>query len=583
MFGRKFFLIAGMLLLSATALFAGATAAAGKKTTAMKGVRNAPSALILVKHDVSPPLRSIVPSASQTKTLQISREHEMPSGRNQLPDGWNGVQSIRASEHVYQKAPGSRAALPPLAVNAEGQGKGLSGYFLSGVPPDTTGGVGPNYYIQWVNTKYAFFNKDGSMVDLDSDGNVDDWRNGNTIWSGFGGECQSSNDGDPIVLYDQLAGRWVMTQFGLGPGSGPHYQCMAVSTTGDPLGSWNRYEYQWPSNYLNDYPKLGIWPDGYYLTVNQFSCNDSWACSWHGAGVAVFERNEMIAGNVADTIYWDLGPSYGALLPADLDGDTPPPVGSPAYLIASYNGTFNDYLDLWKVHVDWGTPANSTCGDAGNDPNSSISVTSYQASSTVDQPGTDDGLDTLSDRLMFRAPYRNFGDHESIALCHTVANPVSGMRWYEIRDPGGTPVLYQEGTYSPDSEERWMGAISMDRDGNMALGYSVSSSTVSPSIRLTGRLADDPSGTMTFDETEVVTGSGHQNPSGGDNRWGDYSTMSIDPSDDCTFWYTQEYVAGTGSYIWRTRIAAFKFDQCTSDEIFSDGFEGGNTSAWSYP
>jgi len=544
-----------------------------------------PQSLRLVKHDVSPELRSIKVNPERPRPLKLSREHEIPEGINKLPASWKGTKGIRACRYVEQNTRGSRDALPPLSVNVEGQGRGMAGYWLGGVPPDTTGGVGPNYYIQWVNTTYAFFNKDGSMVDLDNDGNQDDWRDGNTVWNGFGGECENSNDGDPIVLYDQLAGRWVMTQFGLGPGSGPHYQCVAVSTSGDPLGTWARYAYEWPSNYLDDYPKLGIWPDGYYLTVNQFLCNNQWSCSWKGAGVAVFERSEMLQGNEAQTVYFDLGTAYGALLPADLDGNHPPPAGSPAYLFAAYDngGLGSDYLELWKVAVDWSNIANSTCGDAGNNPNTTIDVTNYQSSSTIDQPGTSDGLATLSDRLMFRAPYRNFGDHESVLLTHTVANPVSGMRWYEIRDPGGTPVLYQEATYSPDDDERWMGAISMDASGNIALGYSVSSSSVSPSIRLTGRLADDPAGVMTFAETEVVTGSGHQNPSGGDNRWGDYSTMSIDPADDCTFWYTQEYVAGVGQSIWHTRIAAFKFDECSSDGIFSDGFESGDTLAWSYP
>jgi hypothetical protein len=181
---------------------------------------------------------------------------------------------------------------------------------------------------------------------------------------------------------------------------------------------------------------------------------------------------------------------------------------------------------------------------------------------------------------MFRAAYRNFGDHESVVLSHAVGNP-AGMRWYEIRDPGGTPVLYQEGTYSPDADERWMGSISMDAAGNIAMGYSVSGSATSPSIRATGRLAGDPLGTMTFSELEIATGAGHQNPSYGQNRWGDYSAMSIDPADDCTFWYTQEYVTTVGQYIWKTRIAAFKFNECSADSIFNDGFESGDTGGWS--
>ncbi|RLE19746.1 MAG: hypothetical protein DRJ65_19750 [Acidobacteria bacterium] len=531
----------------------------------------------LVKFDISPPLRDIEVPEDAEQPLKISREHKTPEGLNTLPEGWNGKTGTRFSPHVLQKASGTRAAIPAPTVNIEGLGKGISGYSLGGVPPDTTGGVGPNYYIQWVNTAYAFFDKTGAMVNLPGN----DWRNGNTIWSGFGGKCQTTNDGDPIVIYDQLAGRWVMTQFGLSAsGTGPHSQCVAVSTTGDPLGTWARTEYEWPSNYLNDYPKMGVWPDGYYLAVNQFSCNNSWSCSWHGGAVAVFDRENLLQGIAPRAPqYFDLGSIYGSLLPVDIDGDIEPPEGSPGYFIAIKGGV-SHFLRIWETSIDWDTPANSTCGTASNDPSSSVAVTSFSNTNGIDQPGTTEDLDSLSPRLMFRAPYRNFGDHESIVLTHTVGNP-GGMRWYEIRDPGGSPVLYQEGTYVPDADERWMGAVSMDSSGNIAMGYSVSGAVISPSIRATGRLADDPLGTMTFSELEIATGSGHQNPSGDQNRWGDYSTMSIDPSDDCTFWYTQEYITGIGSFLWRTRIAAFKFDECITDSIFADGFESSDIGAWS--
>ncbi len=534
--------------------------------------------LKVVKFDISPPLRDIKVSKKTDRPLKISREHDTPEGLNKLPEGWSGKKGSRFSPHVLQKAPGTRAVIPAPTVNVEGLGTGIPDYPLGGVPPDTTGGVGPNYYTQWVNTSFAFFDKTGAMVDLSGN----DWRNGNTIWSGFGGKCELTNDGDPIVVYDQLAGRWVMTQFGLGPGSGPHSQCVAVSTTGDPLGTWVRTEYEWPNSYLNDYPKLGVWTDGYYLAVNQFLCNNSWSCSWRGAAVAVFDRENLIQGIAPRAPqYFNIGPAYGSLLPADIDGDTVPPDGSPGYFFAAYDGGGTDYMDIWETSIDWDTPANSTCGIATNDPNSSVALTSFSASGGIDQPGTTNDLDSLSPRLMFRAAYRNFDDHESVLLSHTVGNP-AGMRWYEIRNPGGTPVLYQEGTYSPDADERWMGAVSMDGSGNIAMGYSVSGAAVSPSIRVTGRLADDPPGTMTFSELEIATGAGYQNPSYGANRWGDYSTMSIDPSDDCTFWYTQEYITTTGQFIWKTRIAAFKFNECVTGSVFSDGFESSDTSAWSF-
>ena len=535
--------------------------------------------LTLVKHDLSQPLRALLDNPSQSKAIKISREHTMPAGINQLPDGWNGIRGVRHSPHVLQTSQGARATMPTPSVNVTGLGVGFPGYALGGVPPDTTGDVGPDHFIQWVNTSYAFFSKDGSVVDLSGS----DFRLGNTLWSGFGGRCETTNDGDPIVIYDQLADRWVMTQFGLNSsGAGPHSQCLAVSTSSDPLGSWHRYEYVWPSNYLNDYPKLGVWPDGYYLAVNQFTCTAAWDCNtWRGAGVAVFERDQMLTGGSPQTAYWNLGTAYGSLLPADLDGDTLPPQGSPGYFFASSQSA--DAIQSWRVTMDWQTLANSTCGSGVNHaPNATQAVTSFAVTVSIDQPTTTNDLDSLSDRLMFRAAYRNFGDHESVVLCHTVRNPAA-MRWYEIRSPGGTPVLYQEGTFTPDSNERWMGAVAMDRLGNIAMGYSVSGAAVSPSIRVTGRLAGAALGTMSFDEYEIQTGSGYQTPVGGQNRWGDYSTMSIDPEDDCTFWYTTEYTGSVGMYIWRTKIAAFAYPECIAslDTVFVDGFESAGTSAWS--
>lgn len=524
------------------------------------------------RFDVSPPLSELSEAQRALGPAVVEHyEHPVPEGVNRLPDDWNGRVGVRHSPHVLQTDAGTRQPTPSPSVNVEGLGVGFPNYMLSGLPPDPTGAAGRNHFIQWVNTHYAIFNKDGSVVDLTGN----DFISGNALWNGFGGVCESDNDGDPIVIYDQLADRWMMSQFAVNTNwqSGPYSQCLAVSVTDDPLGSWYRYEYIWPSNYFNDYPKFGMWPDGYYLTVNQFNSTVS---AWRGAGVAVFEREEMLVGNPSAAIqYWDLGTAWGSLVPADLDGSTLPPADSPNYLFAAYNG-ISDYIDIWEVSVDWDTPANSTCGDASNDPNSSVQVTNYTYASDVTQPGGA-ALDTLSDRLMHRAAYRNFGTHESVVMAHAVNNPTL-MRWYEIRNPGGTtPVLYQEGSYQPDSTERWMGAIAMDRQGNIMMGYSASDATTSPSIRLAGRMADDPLGTLPIGEIEVVTGGGYQQVYG---RWGDYSSMLIDPVDDCTFWYTGEYVASAGAWVWRTRVAAVTLPGCDSN-IFADGFEDGDTLQWS--
>jgi len=525
-----------------------------------------------VKHDTSPPLRDIE-ELPTSKVHYLRPEHKVPAGLNQVPEGWSGIVGVRHSPHVLQDSHSPRRAMPSTVVNSEGLGDGIAGYYVNTAPPDTTAGIGNNYYIQWVNSSFAFFNKsDGSIVDLTGN----DWRAGNTIWAGFGGPCQFTNHGDPVVLYDQLSDRWMMSQFAI-PASAPYYQCIAVSVTSDPLGSWHRYAYAWPGTVFNDYPKFGVWPDGYYMTANQFTNSSG---GWQGAGVAVFDRVSMLSGGAANAQYWDLGVNYGSLLPADLDGDTLPPTNSPNYLFAS--DFYNYRLDIWEVSIDWATPANSTCGDANNDPTSVLAITSFSTPSNVPQPSPGEALDSLSDRLMFRAPYRNFDGHESVALSHTVSSGGRiGMRWYEIRDPGGTPVLYQEGTYAPDTNARWMGAVAMDSAGNMGLGYSVSSTSTYPSIRYTGRLASDPLGEMSQGETSIIAGTGYQVSTY--NRWGDYSTMSVDPVDDCTFWYTQEYIASSGSFNWHTRIASFKFDSCgaSADLIFQNGFEDGTLDGWS--
>ena len=548
-------------------------------------LQGAPKVLEIVRHDTSPPLRELMKlDVPERKQVKIYRDPTGPPELNTLPEDWQGSYGVRFSEHVEQNQAMSRAAMPTPDVNVLGLGVGQPGYSLDGVPPDTTGGVGRDYYIQWVNTDYAFFNKDdGSMVDLPGS----NWRPGNVLWSGFGGLCEYTNYGDPIALYDQLADRWVLTQFGLAAAaSGPHSQCVAVSETSDPLGSWHRYEYVWPDNYLNDYPKMGIWSDGYYFSANEFSCS-SWSnCAWLGAAVAVMERDAMMQGAPASVQYWSLSSGYGHLLPADVDGDAPPPPGAPGLYVAANSSYVNDGLHFWRASIDWDNPNNSTFGLNGNAPNTSIDVTNYFEGPDIPQPGTAYELDAMNDRLMFRAPYRNFGTHESLVLTQTVKSGSSsdlGQRWYEIRDPGSdTPILYQEGTYAPAGESRWMGSIAMDALGNISLGYSVSGSSTSPSIRVVGRNHDDPLGQMTYSEGEIQTGSGYQIPMGGRNRWGDYSTMSIDPSDDCTFWYTQEFIQNTGNMVWRTKIASYAFPECRElmDFIFKDGFESGDTTAW---
>jgi hypothetical protein len=412
------------------------------------------------------------------------------------------------------------------------------------LPPDTNGDVGPNHYVQTVNLSYAVFNKTGTKL-LGP-------LNTNSIWSGFGGPCQSTNNGDPIVLYDKAADRWLISQFALPV---PYYQCIAISQTPDPTGAYFRYAFQMSATLMNDYPHFGIWPDGYYMAYHNFLNGAAYA----GWGNAAFERAKMLAGQPAQVVIKNFADtSRGGQLPADLDGSTPPPAGSPNYTVQY----FGSNLEIYAFHVDWTTPANSTFNLVKTLAVSAFSEECIGTRDCVPQPNTTERLDGIGDRLMYRLAYRNFGTHQTILANHTVnaGSGKAGIRWYEIRNPGASATVFQQGTYSPDANYRWMGSIAMDGSGNIALGYSVGNSTLFPSIRYTGRLSGDPAGTLPQGEGEIIAGTGSQTHSA--SRWGDYSSMSVDPVDDCTFWFTTEYLQTTGSAPWVTRIASFKFPGC---------------------
>lgn len=433
--------------------------------------------------------------------------------------------------------------------------------------PDAQGDVGPHHYVQWVNLSFAIWDKAGNVLYGPA--------SGNTLWAGFGGPCETTNDGDPITLYDALADRWFMSQFALPlfPDS-PFYQCIAVSESGDPTGAWFRYEFLIPVEKLNDYPKFGVWPDGYYMSVNQFSAE---TLSWAGAGAAVFERDAMLNGKLARMIYFDTGAathSYGGMLPADLDGSTPPPPGSPNYFVewddSTKLGDAQDTIRLWEFHVNWTKPSNATFGLANHAPNAILATANVDPNmcdysrECIPQPGTSRKLDAISDRLMYRLQYRNFGTHETLITNHTVdvdGTDHTGIHWFELRKRTGSWSIHQDGVHTPDGDHRWMGSIAMDGIGNTALGYSVVNDRTFSSIRYAGRLTGDPLGTMHQGEVELIAGTGSQTEFSG--RWGDYSMMAVEPADDCTFWYTQEYYRSDGSN-WQTRIGAFRFLNCTS-------------------
>lgn len=486
-------------------------------------------------HDVSPRFSELAKLALRTADATAERAREANPPKR--------LRKARPLEldPVIQRAAGTGTIPTPIA-NFEGMGTGLEGYLVQSAPPDTVGDIGPEHYFQIVNFSIAIFDRSGRPVL----GPVPT-RN---LWSGFGGACAQTNDGDATVRYDRIGKRWIVGQFSVNGGRGPFYQCVAVSTSADPLGTYNRYQYNYAA--FNDYPKLALWPNAYYFTFNIFQDN-----VFMGSKACAMDRNKMMSGGDATMHCFNTGMDYGGLLASDLDGEQQPPRDAPNFLVA-YG--INE-LQLWKMHADFSVPANDYFTGPLLIPVAPFSPL-CEALTCVKQPGTTQALDSLGDRLMNRLVYRRFPDHESLLVSHAVtAGASGGVRWYELRAPGAAlPTVHQQGTYAPDSSYRFMSSIAMDAVGNIALGYAISGSTVSPGIRYTGRLVSDPLGTMGQGEGTIVAGFGAQ--SGGLSRYGDYSSMNVDPLDDCTFWYTQEYIGAMGSFNWRTRVGSFKFSTC---------------------
>jgi hypothetical protein len=470
------------------------------------------------------------------------------------------------------------ARAPSLTVNFEGvsNADNVAAVGFGVYPPDTVGDVGPNHYVQWVNLSLAIYDKAGNRLF----GPVP----GNSLWAGFGGLCESNNNGDVLVVYDQLADRWVFSQFALGADG---HQCFAVSKTSDPLGAYHLYDFVVAPGKLNDYPKLGVWPDGYYLTFNEFAAVGG-TYKFSSAVGMVFNRQAMLAGLNAAQVRFDIKDNtqqetYFAVQPSHLEGMVAPPAGAPNTLVMSYDdesfsatGTANpesDFYKVWAMHADWSDPGASTLTGPVT-----LATSEFAVPGKIPQSGTTSKLDSLGGFTMYRLVYRNMGTHESLVINHTVqTGGQAGIRWAELRNPSA-PVVYQAGTYAPaDGAHRWMGSVAMDALGNIALGYSVSSDTLYPSIRFTGRLASDPLGVMTQGEGEIIAGGGSQ--TGGD-RWGDYSALSVE-EDGCTFWYTTEYYAESSSSGWQTRVASFSFPNCTATATGS--LEGKITSALGAP
>lgn len=505
------------------------------------------AAFTAIKFDVSPPLRDIPvkpePVGSFFGSLMVDPE---PAGKFHY-----GPQDVDQS--VQTSLPGFFRGMAPAIANFNA-GSGTAN------PPDPVGDVGPNHYVRMSNVSFQIFNKTGTSVFGPA--------NINTLFTGFGGACETENAGDPIVLYDQLADRWLLTQFSDSAGPG-FFNCVALSQTSDPTGSYFRWAF--PTATFPDYPKYGVWNNAYLISTREVDAAL--------IGAYAIDRTQMLAGNPAPTVVQftvPVGPNSGdGLLPADIDGSTPPATGTPAYFIGAMDnggpyGATQDALSLWEFNINFTTPASSTFQLV-----KTISISPYDTifpcsptdgRACVPQPSPLNPVDILSyrQRPLNRAAYRNFGSYQAIVTNQSVeaAPAMAGIRWWEVRNPGANAVLYQDSTYAPgvtDGVHRWMGSIAQDRNGNMGLGYSTSSTTVFPGIRYTGRLESDPLNTMPQGEGTFITGGGGHTAA--TRRWGDYTSMNVDSTDDCTFWYINEFFATSGT-TWTLRAGSFKFPEC---------------------
>src|ERR1700704_1497416 len=452
-----------------------------------------------VRNDTSKPLRDM-------KQLPIERKVEHEANENpRVP--------TKHKDSPDTAVQGFSLLMSLMAPNMPSPLSNFDGIFFPGVacncaPPDTNGEVGATQYVQIVNEGYQVFDKTTGASLLGPSGIT-------TVWSGFGGVCQTNGSGDPVVLYDQIANRWVITQFaGIGV---PTDECIAVSTTSDATGSHHRYAFHLGSNFF-DYPHLSVWPDAYYMSMNVFN---SAGTAFLGPQPFAFDRTKMLAGLPATFVSTGItgGASEDVYLPSDLDGLIPPPLGAPASFVEfPSTGAYR----LWHFHVDFTTPANSTFTLFASPAAAGFSVLCGATRDCVPQGGTTQRLDGIGDRLMFRLAYRNFGTYESVVGNYTVSSGgVAGVRWFELRNVTSGPVTkFQESTYQPDTTWRWMGSAAMDQQGNLAVGYSASSSSINPQIRYAGRVFTDPLNMLTQAETTLFAGAGSPNRTL--NRWGDY-------------------------------------------------------------
>lgn len=489
---------------------------------------------------------------------------EMSSSVRSLPAApvWQPGDPVRVLSDLRLATPAT--ATPATAAPVPVAGVAFDGIPASGaLPPDTVGDVGPNHYVQMVNSAFSIYDKQGNL--LAGPAMI------NSLWSGFGGPCEMLNNGDPIVRYDALADRWLLSQFALV--ANDNRECVAISRSPDPVnGGWFLYAFptqdRMGASVFPDYPKIGVWPDGYYMGTQRGFPNG-------GLDVWAFERDQMLVGAPAAMVQFSVAAPSIVLMPGDLDGP-PPPAGTPNFFVRQVDGQVfggQDRVEVYAFDVDWANPAASTFLQVANLPTAPFDSNLCGGGllgACIPQPGTAVRLESLTPWPMWRAQFRDFGDRQILLTNHTVdidGNDHAGVRWYELRRSGGVWSIFQQGTHGTDDLHRWMASVAMDGQGDIAAGFSVSSGTVFPGLRAAVRAPGDPAGTLPV-ELDLIAGGGSQTHTAA--RWGNYSTMDVDPLDDCTFWFTSEYMATTSAAGWRTRVASFRLPGCGRPPVIGE-------------
>jgi chitodextrinase len=491
------------------------------------------------------PLASLGAAAERAaaRGVRPAGPREIPNfrreGRPAVADGGPAV-----PDAVLQQAPGAGATVLgagfPGARNDDNAR--LLGYRVA--PPDTDGEVGASHFVQMINSLTTIYDKSGNKIG--------DSFASNAIWDGIGGNCEAYNQGDPVVLYDEVADRWLASQFAFPDSLASFSQCVAISQTGDPTGAWNRYEFSFDGIGFNDYPKHGIVSDSITMIANLFRPRGPFNFSFAGTFLGVMDKASMYAGQPATMIGFNIGNGEFGFVAGDRDG-----AGNVPALFATAMSSASAF-DIWRIDVDWATE------DASASQIASIPITAYDGDlcsasreACIPQPNGGPSLEAISDRLMHRLQIRDFGAYRTMVTSHTVdvGGGRAGIRWYELRESNGSWSLYQEGTYGPaDGQHRWMPSVAMNAAGDIGLGYLLGGSSTYVSTAVTGQSAAN-SGSGFFDSAEQIcaAGTGVQQDTG---RSGDYSATSVDPTDD-SFWHTNEVFVSTGQFQWSTFVCNF--------------------------